>query len=144
MTVVAANLKEMAADTLCIAGGSHTYTSKICRLDDGSIVGCAGTGSDAVVDWLKRGGGYRDAPPILEKDDWEVLHLRFSGLYLYTNSFYPMKLKEKNFAIGCGEDVAMYVMRKLKKSPVEACKEAIEMNHFCGGKVEVLKLEESK
>lgn len=139
MTVVAATLKEMAADSLVTAGSDKWHTCKLYRMDDGTICGVAGCGGEAVVEWIKRGGRKGDEPAIADSDFY-VLHLRFDGLYLYCNSVIPDKLKAKNHAIGCGAKVALYAMRKLKKSPKEACEAAIEVDHFCGGEVDVMRL----
>jgi hypothetical protein len=147
VTVIAANLKEMAADTMVgIEGQRHCYSTKIFRLDDGSIIGGAGEspGLDLVMDWLKRGEIKGNEPDLLEIDtdklDVTVLRLRDDGLWLYADTCVPFRLKDSNYAIGCGADLALYVMRELKKSPMLACKAAAKYVEGCGGSIDVLRL----
>lgn len=140
MTVIACNLKEMAADQLVTAGSDHWYAPKLHRLDDGSICGVAGdSGADAVVAWLKRGGRKGDEPIVSERDFY-VLHLTHTGIELYCSSTIPEKLTAKFHAVGCGGKVALYGMGKLKLSPVDAVKAACSVDVFCGGKVDVMRL----
>jgi hypothetical protein len=142
MTVIACNLDEMAADTLCHEDdSSHYHAYKMLRLPDGSIIGGAGNHPEKIMDWILRGSPDNDRPDFKSKeDDFSILHLRNDGMFLYVNSLIPHRLKEKIYAVGCGADVALYCMKKLKMSPPEAVKEAIEINMFCGGGVDVLKL----
>lgn len=142
MTVIACNLDEMAADTLCHEDdSSHYHAFKMLRLPDGSIIGGAGSHPEKIMDWILRGRPDNDRPEFKEKtDDFSILHLRHDGIYLYVNSLVPHRLKEKNYAVGCGADVALYCMRKQKMSPAEAAKEATEINLFCGGSIEVMRL----
>lgn len=139
MTVIACNLKQMAGDSLVTAGSDHWYTSKLYRIDDGSVAGVAGCGGEDVVEWIKRGCVKGDEPKLADSDFY-VMHLKRDGIYLYCNSLVPDKLKAKNHAIGCGAKVALFAMRKLKKLPRDACLAAIEVDHFCGGDVDVMAL----
>ncbi len=136
----------MAADTLCHEDdSSHYYAEKMMRLPDGSIIGGAGNHPEIVMDWIFRGKPLNDKPTFdYEKDDFYVLHLTEDGLHLYANSLNGFPLKEKNYAVGSGADVALYCMRILKMPPDQACKEATKINMFCGGDIDVLKLNPAK
>jgi len=144
MTVIACNLEMMAADSLCHEDdSSHYYADKMIRLLDGSILGGAGNHPELVMDWIARGKPANDRPVFdYEKDNFSILHLRDDGIFLYNNSLNGFKLKEKNYAVGCGADVALYCMRIQKMPPDLACKEATRINMFCGGDIDVLKLKE--
>jgi hypothetical protein len=143
MTVIAANLKEMAADTLVgLDGGHNYYATKIFRLDDGSIIGAAGRGPslELVMEWLKQ-GEIRGNEPALDRPDFLILRLRRDGLYLYADSCIGEKMRVKNFSIGTGSDIALYAMRVLKKPPVIAVREACKIAQGCGGPIDRLVLE---
>lgn len=141
MTVIACNLNEMAADTLCHEDDtSHYYAEKMLVCLDGSILGGAGNHPEKVMDWIRRGKPENDRPEFKGKDDFSILHLREDGIWLYNNTLHGYKLREKNYAVGCGADVALYCMRVLKMSPGEAAKEATRINMFCGGDIDTLKL----
>lgn len=142
MTVIACNLREMAADSLCHEeDSSHYFAKKMLQLEDGSIIGGAGNKPELLMEWLQRGAPRLDAPTIdPTRDDFTVMHLMHSGIVLYINSIVPIHLKDKNYAVGCGADIALYVMRVLKKSPAIAVREALKINMFCGGDVDTLKL----
>lgn len=142
MTVIACNLEMMAADTLCHEDdSSHYHAEKMIRLIDGSILGGAGNHPEIVMDWIVRGKPLNDKPSFdYEKDDFSILHLTHEGIYLYCNSLVGFKLKEKNFAVGCGCDIALYCMRVHKMPPDQACKEATRINMFCGGDIDILRL----
>jgi hypothetical protein len=144
VTVIAANLREMAADSLCNeADTSHYYAEKMLRCMDGSILGGAGNHPEKIMDWIARGKPENDRPEFKEKiDDFSILHLCADGLWLYNNSLHGFKLKEKNYAIGCGADVALYCMRIQKMSPADACRESTKINMFCGGEIDVMTLAE--
>lgn len=142
MTVIACTLKEMSADSLCHEEDtSHYFAEKMRRLTDGSIIGGAGNHPEKVMEWILRGKPANDRPLIdEEKDDFSVLHLTNNGIHLFNNSLDGYRLKERNFAIGCGSDIALYCMRVLKMTPAQAVTEAGRINMFCGGEVDTLVL----
>lgn len=142
MTVIAANLSVMAADSMCHEDDGSVYMgNKMIRCDDGSILGGAGNHPEIVMNWIKLGSNLSDQPKFsYEDDDFSILHLRKDGLYLYCNSVIPYKLKDVIFAVGSGAEVALYVMRVLKKSPLIAAREATKINMYCGGPIDVMKL----
>ena len=145
MTVIACNLEMMAADTLCHEDdSSHYFAAKMTLLKDGSIIGGAGNHPEIVMDWIDRGKPLNDKPSFdYEKDNFSILHLTDDGIFLYNNSLIGFRLKEKNYAVGCGCDVALYCMRVLKMTPDLAVKESTKINLFCGGDVDVFKLNET-
>lgn len=132
----------MAADSLCHEeDGSHYMANKLMRCEDGSILGGAGNHPEPVMDWIRRGKPANDRPEIDEKrDDFSILHLTREGIHLYCNSLVGFKLKEKNYAVGCGADVALYAMRVMKLDPTSACVEANKIQLFCGGEVDTMEL----
>jgi hypothetical protein len=146
MTVIACNLEEMAADSLCHEDdSSHYYATKIFKLQDGSIIGGSGNHPEKIMDWIMRGEPDNDRPTFDEnRDDFSIIHLKHDGIYLYVNSLSCWKLKEKNYAVGCGADTALYCMRYAspKMTPEMAVKEACKVNMFCGGEVDLLKLKD--
>jgi hypothetical protein len=142
VTIIACSLREMAADTLVQLDGHPNYhTTKIFRLEDGSIVGGAGSspGLDEMLAWLKA-GELRGNEPSCGGSDFTILRLRPDGIWIYADSIYPDRVKEKMFAVGCGADIALYAMRHQKMSPAAAAREACKIVPGCGGEVEVLKL----
>jgi hypothetical protein len=144
LTVIACNLEEMAADRLCHEDdASHYYALKMLKLTDGSVIGGAGNHPEKIMEWIARGSPENDRPEFKTKeDDFSVLHLSRDGIRVYINSLIPHRLTEKNYAVGCGADVALYCMRIQKMSPGEAAKEATKINMFCGGEIDVIKLKE--
>ncbi len=139
MTVIACNLKEMAGDSLCTSGEySHYYTTKLYRMPDGSICGVAGNGGELLVDWLRKGADPDNRPSI--EGSFHVLQLKEDGIYLYPNTHLPDKIRGDYFAIGCGAEVAMYAMSK-GATPAAACAAASEVNLYCGGPIDVEKLQ---
>lgn len=141
MTVIACNHTTMAADTLWQStNGSAFYAAKINQLEDGSIIGGAGGYHEEVMEWITRGMNQHDLPKLDPDADFDVLHLRRNGIYIFNTSLTPVKLNERNYAIGCGADVALYVMRVLKKAPAVAAREACKVLNLCGGRVDTLRL----
>lgn len=143
MTCIACNLKEMAADSLCHEDdGSHYHAHKMMRLMDGSIIGGSGNHPEKIMEWILRGKPDSDRPAFDDvKDDFSILHLKPDGIWLYNNSLNGFRLKEKNYAIGCGADIALYCMRILKLEPEKAVEESTKINMFCGGDVDVMRLD---
>lgn len=142
MTVIACNLIQMAADSLCHEDDtSHYYADKMLRLMDGSIIGGAGNHPEKIMEWIARGKPENDRPIFdSTKDDFSILHLSSKGIELYNNSLVGFKLREKNYAIGCGADIALYCMRIHKMTPEQATKEATKINMFCGGDIDTMVL----
>jgi hypothetical protein len=141
VTVIACNLREMAADSLIDVSDARPYrTSKLTRLPDGSIVGVCGTGYEFLVEWLKAGEIVGNQPEHKEKQDYQVLRLTRSGIFIYVNSHIADKCKDRVMAIGSGSNVAMYAMRFLKKPPSVAVRESIKVSPGCAGPIDVMRL----
>lgn len=142
MTCIACNLSTMAADTLWAgADGGHYFASKVFQLEDGSLIGGAGGGHETVMEWIIRGSNQHDLPPLPADDaSYHILRLQKDGIYIYNSVLTPWKLKDRNYAVGLGADVALYCMRVLKKTPAVAVREAAKINRCCGGTVEVLRV----
>jgi len=60
-----------------------------------------------MIKWLEAGANIEKFPKIAEADKSTLLVGGPEGVWLYENSPYPMKLRNKFFAIGSGSDAAM-------------------------------------
>lgn len=145
MTVIAASLREMAADTLVqLDGYPDCHMTKIFRLEDGSIIGGAGSSPnlEEMIAWLMGGEipGNAPGPLLKEGAEYTILRLKPDGIWLYADCIHPYKLHEKVFAIGCGAHVALHAMQRHKMTPAQAAAESCTVTAGCGGPIEVLKL----
>lgn len=135
MTVIATDGRSMAGDGICCdSGGSITTLAmvKIRVLNDGSIVGVAGSAFDIdfIVDWMEQGG----SPPKGLYEKGEFLRLMPDGkamIYHYQGGCFEVALP---YAIGCGSDFARMAMR-LGKTPAEAVALTCELSVHCGGTI---------
>jgi ATP-dependent protease HslVU (ClpYQ) peptidase subunit len=142
MTTIAANRRSMAADTLVTHGEQKYYSTKIFVVGD-SIVGGAGV-SEHIARWMAwfRAGKPVDTEPIDlgENDSLDVLVLNRRGLFLYTNICDADPMRDPNYAIGSGSQAALLAMRRYRKHPTDAVKDACLVDNGTGGKVETLHL----
>jgi hypothetical protein len=141
VTVIACNLREIAADTLIEVDDARPYhTSKLFRLNDGSVVGYCGTGYEYVIEWLRAGAIPENRPEKKDGQDFQILHLTSSGILMYVNSPIPDPMRERFAAIGSGSNVAFYCMKVLKMTPAKAVRESIKVSPGCGGPIDVMRL----
>lgn len=137
MTTVAVKNGEMAADTQLT--GCYSYrVQKIFRLQDGGLVGGAGTWNRAyaAIQWLIEGQG---DPPKFE--DASLLILRPDGsLWMADDEFPAYPLLDKFAAIGVGALAAVTAMRA-GLSAGDAVKAACDIEPNTSGPVQMLSLE---
>jgi|SRR5882672_28454 len=137
MTTVACNGREIAADSKCSSDdGSFAFLSNKLHHFGESIYGEAGgTGSSKVIKWLSRGATPTDEPAFSKKEgeDFVVLELTAKGMFLLDQALFRFPLKDKFMAIGSGRDVAMYAMKFLGLSPLEAVVAASKIDENTAG-----------
>ena len=145
MTVIAWDGKTLAADKRTNFGGLHGTTTKVHRLPDGSLVGCAGNTAQIaeVVHWLGE-GAQSDKMPAIQRDPKEcvsALVIRPDGKVLqYENTPYPLLLENRKWAIGSGRDFAVTAMH-LGRDAREAVENASIIDSGCGNGVDALTFE---
>lgn len=144
MTTIAANLKQMAADTALVTGGPIATVSKIHRIRE-SIFGEAGAGFECLllIEWLK---GKRDRralqkmPDEFQRDDVYILELSPTGLALWNGWGIRMPIADECYSIGSGSMAAMAALRA-GADPEEAVKIAAELDENTREPIEVLSLQ---
>lgn len=145
MTVVAWDGKTLAADKRTSFGGMHATTTKVHRMPDGSIVGCAGNTAQIyeMLNWLKTGAD-ADKLPNAQRDAKEcvsMLVIRPDGtIHQYENTPHPMTIENKMWAIGSGRDFA-YAAMHLGRSAIQAVELTCMLDSGCGNGVDSLRLE---
>src|SRR5687768_6273851 len=90
------------------AGEFATTDDKIVRIGD-ELLGAAGH-TDSIfkfIEWYRAKG---ERPEIDADKSFEVVVLNKSGIYLYVNSTYPMRLTERFYAAGTGGMAAKAAM----------------------------------
>lgn len=144
MTVIAWDGKTLAADKRASFGGLHGTTTKVHRLSDGSLVGCAGNAAQIVefVHWLGA-GAEPDKMPAIQRDAKEcvsALVIRPDGKVLqYENTPYPIHIENKTWAIGSGRDFAMAAMY-LGHDAADAVAVTCVLDSGCGNGIDALML----
>lgn len=137
MTTVACNLREIAADS-CVTfddigiGTGQANTTKLHRIGK-SIFAERGeniTGVRQMLDWIRRGSKWSNAPQLPKAADFWLLELSPQGIFLWDSGLGRDPINEPNFAIGSGGKVALYCMRYLKMTPAQAVAEAIRVDAF--------------
>src|SRR5262249_51468610 len=116
-------------------GTGQAASEKVHRIGK-SIFGERGEdckGLSLVLDWLRRGAKNKDRPELPDDASFNLLELSPSGIYLWSEPLDRDLIAEPNFAIGSGAKVAMYCMRELKMSPLQAVKEAAKVDAFTKG-----------
>lgn len=142
MTVIAANLREIAGDSRVVCGSVFYTAKKVFRIGN-ALVGVAGDAglTTKFLAWFRK-----ECPPdeigmTLDDDHtFSALVLRDSGLYVFNDCTEPDHIDSRFFAIGVGADIAMTAMT-LGKSPEEAVKLACRIDPMhCGLPVRSLSL----
>jgi hypothetical protein len=137
MTTVAVcfKRKQIAADSQASFDGGHYLVSKI-RPGTNSVFAAAG-------DWAKILKYYssleKDGDGPDEEHDLDVIELREDGIWVYSESLYPAKIKNDFFAIGSGAAYAIAAMH-CGKTPVEAVEIAALYDPATGGPVDTFNL----
>jgi ATP-dependent protease HslVU (ClpYQ) peptidase subunit len=143
MTTIAANRKEMAADSKCSDGGVYYASRKIWRFGD-VIVGVAGdnAGTLKFVEWLKQGDPDLEHPKFAKDSDWSALVVTPAGLFVYCNDCLPDEILSDFFAIGSGAAAALAAMH-LGCSPTDAVGIACKVDNGTGAPVQTMSLSDA-
>ena len=145
MTVIAWDGTTLAGDKRTSFGGLHATTTKVQRLPNGVMVGCAGNTAQIweMVHWLAQGADPEKLPAI-QRDAKECVTMlvvyRNGELWQYENSPYPIRIEDKQWAIGSGRDFAIAAMR-LGRTAAQAVALTCELDMSCGNGVDALMLE---
>lgn len=148
MTVVCWDGKILAADKRTSFGGLHAITTKVHRLPNGSLVGCAGNTAQIgeMIHWLGAGAD-PDKMPAIQRDAKEcvsALVISPEGKVLqYENTPYPIHIENGQWAIGSGRDFALAAML-LGRDAMGAVKVAIVFDAGCGNGIDALTLKGSQ
>lgn len=145
MTVIAWDGKTLAADKRTNFGGLHATTTKVHRLPDGRLVGCAGNTAQIseMVHWLGAGADSEKMPAIQRdaKECVSALVIEPGGRVLqYENTPHPIVIENPAWAIGSGRDFAMAAMwlgQDARHAVIVAC----QLDCTCGNGVDELALE---
>jgi hypothetical protein len=140
MTVIVVRGSELAADKQSNDSGVRRTITKIVRLPDGRLAGCAGDSamSNRMMDWAANGSDPEKFPDRENKVDMLVLNLDGS-VDLYCGGPAPDRLEDEFHAIGSGRDFALGAMHTGAdvRCAVEA---AIRFNTACGLGVDVMSI----
>jgi ATP-dependent protease HslVU (ClpYQ) peptidase subunit len=142
VTVIAANLREMAGDSRVTVGSVFYASDKVFQIGK-SLVGVAGDANLTTkwLAWFRRECPADEVGMTLDDDHtFNAIVLNSGGLFVYGDCTEPDKLHDKHFAIGVGADIAMAAMA-LGKTPTEAVKLACRLDPMhCGLPVKTLSL----
>lgn len=114
MTTIAWDGKTLAADRQSTSGNLRYATSKIRKIK-GSLYAAAGTAAiiNEAFAWIEAGAIPIDMPLAQRDKDDGCYILRVDPdekIYLYERSPYPSEIKQVQFAIGSGRDLALAAM----------------------------------
>jgi len=145
MTTVAAwvrgGLGVIAADSRASddRGVTQFDTPKLHRIGR-SVFGVAGDDwVDLFMEWQRRGRKGLPARVIdLHADDvdFNVIELAPDGIWFWNRTFTRIRVKNDTFAIGSGELVALYAMRRLGLHPKQAVEAAATVDVHTGGPID--------
>ena len=131
MTTIACTRVEMACDSrISWENEFATCDDKVLRLGD-DLIGTSGSTESIFkfLDWYRT----RGEKPSFEGEDqrFEAVVLNKTGIYIYVNSIYPMRLRESAYATGSGGMAAKAAMI-CGKTPAEAVAIAIKCDKNSG------------
>ena len=142
MTTVICTLKEMAADKRVSWGENPSFdTLKIFKINN-SIYGYAGDVSASLrfIKWVEQ--DFKEAPIFDkddDKDDFNILELTSTGIYLWDKQLSRMPIKNKHYAIGTGSLLAIYLLDQ-GLSPREIIKIISKYDGFTSSEADVITL----
>ncbi len=148
MTTIAVKDGVMAADTLVTCGGPYTHMNKIQRIGTVSIAGICGEAflGAILLDWLRT----KRNPAMLHKiippdsrDSADVIELTPGGIVLWNGWGVPLRLLDKQYAIGSGAMAAMSAMLN-GDSAEQAVRMATRMDEYSGLPIQVERLKPPK
>lgn len=142
MTVIAANLREIAGDSRVVCGSVFYTSDKVFKIGTSLVGVCGDAGlTTKFLAWFRKECPADEIGMTLDDDhQFSALVLRSDGLYVFNDCTEPDRVNSKFFAIGVGADIAMAAMA-LGKSPAEAVKLACRLDPMhCGLPVKSLAL----
>lgn len=145
MSVVVWDGNYLAADKRASFGSLIRTATKIFRLNN-SLVGYVGDldAGEELLAWFKDGQDPAKFPLTQrDKDNWVGLLVVKSdrSLLKYERTPYPIKIQDRQYAIGSGRDFA-YAAMYCGRTAVEAVNIACIFDSTCGNGVDVLSFEE--
>lgn len=147
MTTIVANREMMVADSMVSVAHKDIWypATKIIR-GPGLLAGASGNGGDCsrFLEWAA--SGFKGRVPKWEDrssdDQVLALVLKSDGIYAWSvGDPEPERINADFFAVGSGGKAARVAM-KYGADPVQALRDAIEVDLWSGGEVQVLKLKE--
>jgi 20S proteasome alpha/beta subunit len=130
----------LASDSRVIDGTDTIYnTTKIYRLDDGSLMGAAGNGREICIFKNCYLHGI-EAPEGYDYKEFAGIIIKPDGAIFFCETHDLLDTVDDEFlAIGSGRSVAIGAL-EMGASAEEAVEIAIKYNTYCGGPIQVLKL----
>lgn len=143
MTVICWDGHYLAGDKRTSFGGLHGITTKVHRIGD-CLVGCAGTTAHIaeMLEWVRNGRKPEELPTHQRdpKECTSMLLIEPDGSVLqYESSPYPIRIENKQWAIGSGRDFAMAAMH-LGYCASAAVAVACKLDMSCGNGIDALTL----
>lgn len=147
MTVVAWDGRTLAADKMTSFGGLHATTTKVHQVGKLLVSGCGNTAVLAeMLNWVRQGSKPEDFPNS-QRDvagNASLLVVQEDGSLLqYEHTPYPLRIDNKQWAIGSGRDFAVMAMHLGKSA-----RDAVELTSIfctdCGNGVDSLTLDTSE
>lgn len=140
MTIIVWRGNEMASDTAAWEG-DYTHCSetleKIVRLDDGSLLGCAGEVPtiQQYVAWARAGFPADSKPELPEKkDDFGAMHATADGFFIVDHKFQRARVDVEFYVEGSANEFA-YGCLVAGASAAETVALAIKHFSHCAGRV---------
>jgi ATP-dependent protease HslVU (ClpYQ) peptidase subunit len=142
VSVIAWDGKTLAADKRMCFGTMIMTTTKIFRVGDAlcAYAGEAGGGEEMLA-WFKGGAIPSEFPSRQRTEEWAgLLVVRRGEILKYEKAPYPLRVEDKNVAIGCGRDFAMAAMH-LGHDAKTAVEVTIALDSACGNGIDCLTLD---
>lgn len=137
MTTIAWDGKTLAADRLLSCGNARYTVAKIRRLDDGRLIGAAGTDGPAAMEHVA--GNMAALPEDLKKGETTVCVIHPGGRAEHWNGESRYVVLDPFWAIGSGRDFATAAMH-LGKTAAEAVEIAARFDNGTGLGVDTMEL----
>lgn len=129
VTTILCNRDMMVCDSCVVMDQLGVYPTNKFRRVGASLFGIAGgdcESAERVFEWVDAGRNVKDRPKAGKRDDYFILELNPSGIYIATQNALFEKIELPFFAIGSGRKVARYCMEELGMDPVQAVFKACE------------------
>lgn len=147
MTTIACNREMIVSDSMVsIAHRDLWYPAVKLVRGPGLVAGASGDGGDCSRFLRWAAGGFKNAPPKWQDTttDEQVLALvvKEDGIYAWSlGDPEPERIEADYFAVGSGGKAA-HVAMQYGADPIQAVKDAIAVDLWSGGKIQVLRLTE--